>query len=91
VPRPARAAAFSVSPEATAERHPSETAFAADNIMPTLQQQIAAKFLRSLSARNVIEEEKIERLRMLLASGKKLKLEELVSLFAEPSGGDLEW
>ena len=58
--------------------------------MPTLEQQIAAKFLASLAATKALEEEKIEQLRVLLASGKKLKTDELVKLFAEPSGGDLK-
>jgi len=58
--------------------------------MPTLQQQIAAKFLASLSASRVLEDEKIEQLRMLLASGRKLKTDELAKLFAEPSSGDVK-
>ena len=58
--------------------------------MPTLQQQIAAKFLASLSASKAVEEEKIERLRAMLATGKKLKAEELVKLFGEPSSGDVK-
>ena len=58
--------------------------------MPTLQQQIAAKFLTSLSASKALEEERIERLRAMLATGKKLKAEDLVKLFDEPSGGDVK-
>jgi hypothetical protein len=58
--------------------------------MPTLQQQIAAKFLASLSATKTLDDEKIDQLRTLLASGKKLKTDELVKLFAEPSGGDVK-
>lgn len=58
--------------------------------MPTLQQQIAAKFLASLAAAKALEDEKIDQLRLLLASGKKLKTDELVKLFAEPSGGDVK-
>ncbi len=58
--------------------------------MPTLQQQIAAKFLASIAAAKVLDDEKIDQLRVLLASGKKLKTDELVKLFAEPSGGDVK-
>ena len=58
--------------------------------MPTLQQQIAAKFLASLSAAKALDDEKINQLRVLLASGKKVKTDELVKLFAEPSGGDVK-
>jgi hypothetical protein len=58
--------------------------------MQTLQHQIAAKFLASLSATKALEDEKIDRLRVLLASGKKLKTDELVKLFAEPSEGDVK-
>ena len=58
--------------------------------MPTLQQQIAAKFLASISATKALEAEKIDQLRVLLAGGKKLKADELVKLFAEPSGGDVK-
>ena len=58
--------------------------------MPTLEQQIAAKFLASLSAAKALEDEKIDQLRALLTSGKKVKTDELVKLFAEPSGGDVK-
>lgn len=58
--------------------------------MPTLQQQIAAKFLASLSAAKALDDEKINQLRVILASGKKLKTDELVKLFAELSGGDVK-
>jgi hypothetical protein len=58
--------------------------------MPTLERQIAAKFLAALTAAKVLDGEKIDQLRVLLASGKKLKTDELVKLFAEPSGGDVK-
>ena len=58
--------------------------------MPTLQQQIAAKFLAALSAGKALEDDKIDQLRLLLSSGKKLKTDELAKLFAEPSGGDVK-
>ncbi len=58
--------------------------------MPTLQQQIATKFLSSLSAAKALDQDKIEQLRATFASGKKLKPEDLVKLFSEPSGGDVK-
>jgi hypothetical protein len=58
--------------------------------MSTIQKEIVTKFLASLSAAKMLEEEKIEQLRVLLTSGKTLKTEELVKLFAEPSGGDVK-
>lgn len=58
--------------------------------MPKLDQQIAAKFLASLAAAKALEDEKIDQLRALLGSGKKLKPDELVKLFAEPSAGDVK-
>ena len=41
--------------------------------MPTLEQQIAAKFLAALSATTALDNEKVDKLRVLLASGKRLK------------------
>ena len=58
--------------------------------MPTLQQQIVAKFLASISAAKALEAGKIDELRVLLASGKKLKTDDLVKLFAEPPGEDVK-
>ena len=46
--------------------------------MPTLQQQIANKFIAKLGASKVMDAEKIEKLRTLLAGGKKLKADDLV-------------
>jgi hypothetical protein len=58
--------------------------------MPTLQQHIADKFITSLSVTKGLEDERIERLRALLSSGKKIKPDELVKIFVEPSGEDVK-
>jgi hypothetical protein len=58
--------------------------------VPTLQQQIADKFLGRLSTSGTLDAEKIEQLRMLLSGGKKVKPEELVKLFSQPAGDDIK-
>lgn len=58
--------------------------------MPTLQQQIAEKFLAKLAKSPDVDKDKIERLKSLLADGKKLKPEDLVKVFSMPAGGDLK-
>jgi len=58
--------------------------------MPTLQQQVTEKFLTRLAETDTLEPERIEELRTLLASGKKVKAEELVKLFSSPAGGDIK-
>lgn len=58
--------------------------------MPTLQQQVTEKFLTRLAKTDTLEPERIEELRTLLASGKKVKAEELVKLFSSPAGGDIK-
>lgn len=58
--------------------------------MPTLQQQIAEKFLGRLAESKDIDGVKIEQLRILLADGKKLKADDLVKVFLQPAGGDLK-
>jgi hypothetical protein len=57
--------------------------------MATLQQQIVATFLRNLASRKDFPPEKVEQLRELFASGKKLKADDFTAIFAEPAGGDL--
>jgi hypothetical protein len=57
--------------------------------MPTLHQQIVKKFLGKLGGSKEFDPEKIEKLRAVLADGKKLKAEELVKVFVE-SGGDIK-
>jgi hypothetical protein len=57
--------------------------------MATLQRLIADKFLAKLAENKDVDAEKVERLRDLLADGKKIKAEDLVSAFSRPGGGDL--
>lgn len=58
--------------------------------MPTLQQQIAEKFLAKLADSKDIDAEKIEQIRGLLTGGKKLKADDFVKIFSLPAGGDLK-
>jgi hypothetical protein len=58
--------------------------------MPTLQQQIAEKFLAKLTKSKKVDADKIDQLRTLLADSKKLKADEFVKIFSLPAGGDLK-
>jgi hypothetical protein len=58
--------------------------------MPTLQKQIADKFLAKLEPSKDVDAEKIDQLRTLLADTKKLKADDLVKVFSLPAGGDLK-
>ena len=58
--------------------------------MPTLQEQIAQKFLAKLAESKDVDAEKIDQLRTLLASGKKPKADDFVKIFSVPAGGDLK-
>jgi hypothetical protein len=58
--------------------------------MPTLQQQIAEKFLETLSESKEIDPEKIDQLRNVLVNNKKPRAEDFVRIFSEPVGGDLK-
>ena len=58
--------------------------------MPTLQQQIAEKFLATLADSKDVDAEKIEKLRTLLADSKKPKADDFVKIFTIPAGGDLK-
>jgi len=49
--------------------------------MTTLYQKIGEEFLSRLANSTEIDPKKVERLRSLLASGKKLKVQELVTVF----------
>ncbi len=57
--------------------------------MATLQQQIAEKFLAKLAHAEGYDKKKISAIRALLASGKKLKADDLVRVFSAPADGDL--
>ena len=58
--------------------------------MATLQQKIAEKFLAKLAESKVVDAERIDQLRILLADSKKLKADEFVKIFSLPAGGDLK-
>jgi hypothetical protein len=58
--------------------------------MPTLQAIISEKFFAKLSTSGEIDAPKIEQLRTLFATGKKLKADDLVNVFSLPPGSDLK-
>jgi hypothetical protein len=58
--------------------------------MPTLQQDIAEKFLATLAEGKEVDPEKIELIRKLLADGKRPKADDLVKIFSTPVGGDVK-
>ena len=58
--------------------------------MPTLQQQIADKFLAKLSESDAVDPSKIEKLRAALADTKRPKVDDFVKIFAANDGGDLK-
>jgi hypothetical protein len=58
--------------------------------MPTLQEQIAEKFLAKLADSKDVDAEKIDQLRILLAKSKKPKADDFVKIFTLPAGGDLK-
>jgi hypothetical protein len=58
--------------------------------MPTLHQQIAEKFLAKLTDSKVVDAERIEQLRALLADSERLKADEFVKIFAQSDGGDIK-
>jgi hypothetical protein len=58
--------------------------------MPTLQEQIAEKFLAKLADSKGVDAEKIDQLRILLANSKKPKADDFVKIFTLPAGGDLK-
>lgn len=57
--------------------------------MITIQQKIAEKFLAELANQEGVTPEQIERLRLLLTSGKKIKPDDIVKAFSEPTGDDV--
>jgi hypothetical protein len=58
--------------------------------MSTLQQSIAEKFLAKLAQSKDLHSETIDQLRVLMASGKKPKADEIVKVFQHPGGGDIK-
>ena len=58
--------------------------------MPTLQQQIAEKFLARLADSSDVNADQVEQLQDLLETGKKIKPDDLVKVFTLPAAGDLK-
>jgi hypothetical protein len=58
--------------------------------MPTLQQQIAEKFLAKLAGSKDVDADKVDQLRAVLAGNRKVKAEDFVKIFSLPAGGDLK-
>lgn len=58
--------------------------------MPTLQQQIADKFLAQLAESKEISSEKIEKIRSAIAAQKKPKADDFIRIFTEPDHGDIK-
>ena len=58
--------------------------------MPTLEKQIAEKFLAKLSELPEVDTVKIQQLRAALLGDKKLKVDDLVRIFVQPAGGDVK-
>lgn len=58
--------------------------------MPTLQQQIADKFLARLSESGVLDTDRVDQLRTLLTGNKKIKTDDLIKLFSQPVGNDVK-
>jgi hypothetical protein len=58
--------------------------------MPTLQQQVAEKFVAKLAESKEVDADKIDQLRTLLANSKRPKADDFVKIFTLPPGGDLK-
>jgi hypothetical protein len=58
--------------------------------MPTLQQQIAEKFLARLAEAKALNTPALERLRFLLADRKKVKADDLAKVFTFPMDGEVK-
>lgn len=57
--------------------------------MPTLQEKIVKVFLEKLSTEGPVDAHNIERLRALLTSDKKPKVDDLVKAFSPPPEEDV--
>lgn len=54
--------------------------------MATFQQKIAEKFLAKLAGSKDVDPAKVKELRILLADGKKPKIDDFVRIFSLPAG-----
>ncbi|MFK4654221.1 hypothetical protein ABIF97_004155 [Bradyrhizobium japonicum] len=57
--------------------------------MPTLQAIIASRYFEKLRQSRDVDAGKIAQLEELFASGKKIKVDELVKVFSTPAGNDI--
>lgn len=57
--------------------------------VPTLQAIIASRYFERLRQSKDVDAEKIAQLEELFASGKKIKVDELVKVFSAPAGNDI--
>ncbi len=55
--------------------------------MPTLQKQIADKFLERLAHSKEVDAAQLNELKILFLGDKKIKVEDLVKVFSLPHGG----
>jgi hypothetical protein len=58
--------------------------------MSTLQQTIRDKFLEKLGDEAGFDAPRVEKLRALLSTGQKPKVDELVQIFAAPAEGEVK-
>lgn len=61
-----------------------------EEIMATLQDSIAEKFLKSLANVKELDEHAVEQLRTLLASGGKSKADDFAKIFTTPADGEVK-
>lgn len=57
--------------------------------MPTLQTIIASKYFAKLRQSKDLDAGKIAQIEELFASGRKIKVDELVKVFSAPAGDDI--
>jgi hypothetical protein len=57
--------------------------------MATLQQQIRDAFFAKLTESGSVDAQKLDKLRALMADGRKLKADDVVKLFSSPGGDGL--
>lgn len=58
--------------------------------MPTLQRLIAEKFLARMKEGQVLDEQALKQLSDLFGDGKKIRADDLVKVFSQPPGGEIQ-
>jgi hypothetical protein len=58
--------------------------------MPTLQQQIAEKFVSKLAESDDVDVATIEKIKMLFSENKRIKPEDFIKIFTLPLGEDVK-